>query len=152
MASDLGEKHPGKKDEPQISTKDTFWGEGDATWESRAPCPSLGSVVNGYKGPQSETLWDLDVAKSKCHIALPSIRTKTRKSPPHVEKYQQNCSIKATFTGAQSHRGWMVERLTECIMLPQGLRLRWKLGLRFTFQEKGHTTVTLRGKYSCPAP
>lgn len=81
VASNLGEKHPRKKGEPQISTKDTFWGERDATWESRAPCPSLGSDVNGYRGPQSETLWDLDVAKSECHIVLPSIRGKTRKSP-----------------------------------------------------------------------
>ncbi len=38
------------------------------------------------------------------------------------------------------------------VLMPQGLRQRWKLGLRFTFQEKGHTTVTLRGKYSCPVP
>lgn len=43
-------------------------------------------------------MWDFDVAKSECHIALPSIREKTRKSPPHVEKYQQNCSIKSIFT------------------------------------------------------
>lgn len=73
----LVKKTPGK----EKSHKDAFWGKKDATWESWAPCPSLGSAVNGYKGPQSETLWDFDVAKSKCHIALPSIREKTRKSP-----------------------------------------------------------------------
>lgn len=28
-------------------------------------------------------------------------------------------------------------------LMPQGLKQRWKLGLRFTFQEKGRTTVTL---------
>lgn len=52
VASDLGEKHPGEKGEPQISTKATFWGKEDATWESRAPCPSLGSAMNGYRGPR----------------------------------------------------------------------------------------------------
>ena len=42
-------------------------------------------------------MWDLNVAKSKCLVALPSIREKTRKSLSHVEKYQQNWRIKATF-------------------------------------------------------
>lgn len=49
------------------------------TWESPASCPSLGSALNSNRGPQSETVWDLDVAKSDCHI-LSSIRGKTSKS------------------------------------------------------------------------
>lgn len=52
-----------------------------ATSESPASCPSLGSTLNGNRGPQSETLWALDVAKSDCHI-LSSISGKTSKSPP----------------------------------------------------------------------
>lgn len=56
--------------------------------------------MNGYKDPQRDTLWDFYVAKSRGNIILPSIREKTSKSPPHVEKYQQNCS-----RGGHIHKG-----------------------------------------------
>lgn len=104
VASDLGGKDPGQREWAQISTKDTFWGDWDAAWESWALCPSLGCVLNGYKGPQRKTLWDFDVAKTERHVALPSIRKKTRKSPT-AEKYQQNGCIKATFMDPQRRNG-----------------------------------------------
>lgn len=76
------------------------------TWESPASCPSLGSPVNSNGGPQSETLWDLDVAKSDCHI-LSSVGG-DKEIPRGLEKCQQN--KKATFIGVQSSRSWMVQR------------------------------------------
>lgn len=96
--------------------------------------------------------WDFDVAKSKRHIALPSIGKRTRKSHPHVEKYQQNGSIKATFKGAQSQRpdGIWLNGVYYVALQPQGPKQRWKLGLSFTFQEKGAHNCDSRGEIQCP--
>ena len=152
----LVKKSPGEREEAQTSTKGTFWGRGDATWESWAPCPSLGSVVKGYKGPQSETLWDFDVAKSECNIALPSIRERTRKSSHICTHTCREISTKLQhkghihcYTKPERRDGIGLNGVYYVALMPQGLRRRWKSGPCLTFQEKGHTTMTLERKYSC---
>lgn len=123
------EKQPLNGEEPQVVTKETFGGGMAATWESPASCPSLGSTLNSNRGPQSETLWDLDVAKSDCHI-LSSISGKTSKSPPHpqgLEKCQQNCKPKATFMGTQSGGSWTAQRALCCT---ESTRLEAKVEVR----------------------
>lgn len=121
------------------------------TWESPASCPSLGSPLNSNRGPQSETLWDLDVAKSDCHI-LSSLGGETRKSPRGLEKCQQNCKIKATFIGVQSSRSWMVQR---ALCRTESTRSEAKVEVRMPAlhsKKRGTQPWPQRGKYSYPVP
>lgn len=105
-------KHPtfpekvlkGRKGNHEKSTKDILeekgWNVGERS------CLSItGKCTERLQKPPERVFGGLfNVAKSKCFIALPSIREKTRKFLPHMEKNQQNWRIKATFRGTQSHR------------------------------------------------
>lgn len=147
------EKQPLNGEEPQALTKATFWGGMAVTWESPACCPSLGSALNSNRGPQSETLWDLDVAKSDCHI-LSSIRGKTSKSPPQgLEKCQQNCKIKGHIH--EDTKQWKLDG-TEGIMLHWIHKVGGKkveVGMLALHSKKRRTQPWLRtGKYSYLAP
>lgn len=103
------------------------------------------------EAPQSETLWDLGVAKSDCHI-LSSIRGKTSKSPQGLEKCQQNCKIKATFMNAQSSGSWTVQKALCCT---ESTRLEAKVEVRMLAlhsKKRGTQPWLRRGKYSYPVP
>lgn len=96
---------PGVKAESQILTKATFCEQGDASWESGAPCPSPGSALKGLRGPVVGLL-ALPSAKatSSCQT-LGSRRENTAPTPSHLKQYQQNCGIKTTFRDTHSCRG-----------------------------------------------
>lgn len=121
------------------------------TWESPASCPSLGGILNSNRGPQSETLWDLDVAKSDCHI-LSSLRGEDKQIPPRLREMSTKLQNKG-------HIHWCTKQSE--VDGAEGIMLHWihkvwgKGGSQdacFAFHEKGHTTVTLGGKYSYPLP
>lgn len=121
------------------------------TWESPASCPSLGSTLKSNRGPQRVILWDLDVAKSDCHI-LSSIKGEDKQIPHSSGKCQQNCKIKATFMARQSSRSWTAQRALCCA---ESTRSEAKVEVRMLAlhsKKRGTEPWLWRGKYSYPVP